>query len=68
MIRNDRELSAAQAQISNMQRALADLRRTVTPDEFRVVARSTRVMIERMQRDVLDYLTKVDVQLAAASS
>lgn len=51
-----------------MQRALADLRRTVTPDEFRVVARSTRVMIERMQRDVLDYLTKVDVQLAAASS
>lgn len=60
MIRNDRELLAAQAQIANMQRALADLRRAVTVDEFRLVARSSRLMIERMQREVLDYLTKVE--------
>ncbi len=60
MIRSDRELVATQAQIANMQRVLADLRRAVTADEFRLVARSSRTMIERMQREVLDYLTKIE--------
>ncbi len=63
MIRTDRELVAAQAQIANMQRALADLRQAVTADEFRLVARSSRTMIERMQREVLDYLTKIEPKL-----
>ena len=68
MIRNDRELAAAQVQIANIQRALAELRRAVTPDEFRLVARSSRGMIERMQRDVLDYLTQQEPQLARTSA
>ena len=60
MIRNDRELQAAQAQIAHMHRALAEMRRTAPADEFRLVARSTRSLVERMQRDILDYLTKYE--------
>ena len=45
MIRSDRELVAAQAQIANMQRALADLRRAVTADEFRLDPSCTRARL-----------------------
>ena len=63
MIRNDRELMAAKAQIDQMHRVLEDMRRTAPPDEFRLIARSTRSLIERMQRDILDYLTKYEGHL-----
>jgi hypothetical protein len=56
MIRNDRELMAAQGQIAHMHRVLAELRRTASSDEFRIIACSTRSLVERMQRDILDYL------------
>ena len=70
MIRNDRELLAAQSQIAHMLRVLAEMRLIASSDEFRVVARSTRGIVERMQRDILDYLTKSDTacrSLAAAA-
>ncbi len=68
MIHSDQELAAAQAQIASMQRALAEMRRSATPDEFHLVARSSRAMIERMQREVLDYLTKLEPQSTSASA
>jgi hypothetical protein len=68
MIRNDQELTAAQAQIVQIQRVLLQMRGSVSPDEFRLLARSSRSMIERIQRDVLDYLTKPIPQLAQAAS
>jgi hypothetical protein len=64
MIRNDQELAAAQAQILQIQRVLLQMRHSVSGDEFRLLARSSRSMIERIQRDVLDYLTKPAAQLA----
>jgi hypothetical protein len=63
MIRSDREMMAAQAQIGHMQRFLAEMRRTASSDEFRLIARSTRGIVERMQRDILDYLTKYEDQI-----
>ena len=65
MIRNDRELQAAQAQIGHMHRLLAEMRQTAPPEEFRLIARSTRGLVERMQRDILDYLTKYEGHLTA---
>ena len=68
MIRNDQELAAAQAQILQIQRVLLQMRYSASPDEFRLLARSSRSMIERIQRDVLDYLTKPSAQLAQTAS
>lgn len=58
MIRTDRELAAAQAQIAHLHRVLQQMRSAIPGDEFCLVARSSRSMIERMQRDILDYLTQ----------
>ncbi len=60
MIRNERELTAAQAQIAQMERALIDLRRRVTSDDYRLLARNSRRIIERMQSEILDYLSRSD--------
>jgi hypothetical protein len=64
MIRNDKELAAAQAQILEIERVLLQMRESVSDHEFRLLARSSRSMIERIQRDVLDYLTKPAAQFA----
>jgi hypothetical protein len=64
MIRNDRELAAAQAQIAHLQRVLQQMRLTVSGDEFRLLVRSSRPMIERIQREVLDYLSLPSPQFA----
>ena len=65
MIRNDRELMAAKAQIDQLHRVLEEMRRTAPSDEFRLIARSTRHLIERMQCDILDSLTKYEGHLKA---
>ena len=62
MIRNDRELLAAQSQIAHLHRVLAEMRHTAGAEEFRLVARSTRGVVERLQHDILDYLTRYDGQ------
>jgi hypothetical protein len=58
MIQNDEELSATQDRISYFLRLLGQLRRTATPEEFPLVAGGYRAEVERMQREVLDYLTQ----------
>ena len=58
MIRSDTELGTTQERISRFEGLLAQLRVTATPDEFPLVASGYRVEIERMQQDVLDYLTR----------
>jgi hypothetical protein len=57
MIRNDRELAAAQAQITHLERVLQQMRQTASSDDFLLLVRSSRPMIERIQREVLDYLS-----------
>lgn len=58
MIRNDKELEGTQQRIAYFQQLLGQLRVTATPEEFPLVAGGYRAEIERMQREVLDYLTR----------
>ena len=58
MIYNDQELAAMQERIVYFQRLLAQLRVTATPEEFPAVAGGYRAELERMQDEVLDYLTR----------
>jgi hypothetical protein len=58
MIKSDQELSTTQERIAYFQQLLAQLRVTSTPEEFPLVASGYRCEIERMQAEVLDYLTR----------
>lgn len=58
MIESDDELKGTQERIAYFQGLLTQLRVTATPDEFPLVASGYRAEIERMQREVLDYLTR----------
>ena len=58
MIRNDQELRGTRERIGYFQDLLAQLRVTATPEEFPFVASGYRAEIERMQSEVMDYLTR----------
>ncbi len=58
MIANDTELTAMQERISYFQGLLAQFRTTATPEEFPAMASAYRAEIERMQKQVLEYLTR----------
>jgi hypothetical protein len=58
MIHNDKGLAATQERIAYFQRLLAQLRVSATPQEFPLVAAGYRAEVERMQTEVLDYLTR----------
>jgi hypothetical protein len=58
LIQNDQELEGMQERIIYFQRLLAQLRVTATPEEFPLVAGGYRAEIERMQAEVLEYLTR----------
>ncbi|MCI0691551.1 hypothetical protein L0337_06030 [candidate division KSB1 bacterium] len=58
MIHNDQEMEATHERIAYFQRLLAQLRVTARPEEFPMVASAYRVEIQRMQKEILDYLTQ----------
>ena len=58
MIHNDQELKVTQERIAYFERLLAQLRVTAQPHEFPAVASGYRTEVERMQQEVLDYLTR----------
>ncbi len=58
MIRDDRELAVTQERIEYFLRLLTQLRVTSRPEEFPLVAGGYRAEVERMQQEVLDYLTR----------
>ena len=58
MISNDQELRATQERIAYFQGLLAQLRVTSDAEEFPLVASGYRAEIERMQGEVLEYLTR----------
>lgn len=57
MINDDNQFAVTQERIAYFLRLLQQLRATTEVDEFQVVATGYRAEIERMQKDVLDYLT-----------
>jgi hypothetical protein len=65
MIRNDEELQVTRDRISYLINLLARLRTTSRPEELTLVSGSYRAEVERMQREVLDYLTQPAGESAA---
>jgi hypothetical protein len=58
MIVDDQELQGMQERIAYFERLLGQLRATATPEEFRMMAGGYRAELERMQAEVINYLTR----------
>jgi hypothetical protein len=58
MIANDSELATTQERIGYFQNLLAQFRRSARPEEFPALASGYRAEIEKMQEEVLEYLTR----------
>jgi hypothetical protein len=58
MIQNDHELTVTQERIAYLLDLLARLRKSSRPKELALVTSGYRAEVERMQREVLDYLTR----------
>jgi hypothetical protein len=57
MVQNDQELKVTRERISYLLDLLARLRVSSRPEELALVTGGYRAEVERMQREVLDYLT-----------
>ena len=68
MIRNDKELKTSQERIAYFQKLLLQLRVQATPEEFPFVSSGYQMEIEKMQAEVLDYLTRHISEKARAMS
>jgi hypothetical protein len=62
MIQNDQELKVTRERISYLLDLLARLRVSCRPEELALVSGGYRAEVERMQREVLDYLTQPATQ------
>lgn len=58
MIRNDQELATTRERVATFERLLEELRRTARPEEWPQLSSGYRLEIERMQREILDYLVQ----------
>ena len=58
MIQNDQELSVTKERTSYFLDLLARLRASSRPEELALVTGGYRAEVERMQREMLDYLTR----------
>jgi hypothetical protein len=65
MVENDHELKGTRERIDYFLRLLGQLRVTSRPEEFPLVTGGYRAEVERMQEEVLDYLTRHSSQTAA---
>ena len=66
MIQNDQELKVARDRTSYLLDLLARLRVGSRPEELALVSGGYRTEVERMQREILDYLTQPAAQTAKA--
>ncbi|MBW3542250.1 MAG: hypothetical protein KY476_18440 [Planctomycetes bacterium] len=58
MIQSDQEVKVTQERVSYLLDLLAQLRSSTRPEELALVAGGYRAEVERMQREMLDYLTQ----------
>jgi hypothetical protein len=58
MIRNDQELAVTRQRVATFERLLEELRKTARPDDWQEMSSGYRTEIERMQREILDYLVQ----------
>jgi hypothetical protein len=66
MIQNDQELKVTQERIAYFIDLLARLRQSSRPEELALVTSGYRAEVERMQREMLDYLTQPAAPTAKA--
>jgi hypothetical protein len=66
MIQSDQELDVTRERIAYLLDLLARLRVNSRPEELNLVSSGYRAEVERMQREVLDYLTQPVPQTATA--
>jgi hypothetical protein len=66
MIQNDQELKVTRERVSYLLDLLMRLRVSSRPEELALVSGGYRTEIERMQGEVLDYLTQPAAQTAKA--
>ena len=57
MINNDSELTATQERIARFEKILTQLRVTARPEEFAAVSSGYRRELQKMQAEVLEYLS-----------
>jgi len=65
MIQSDQELKVTRERVSYLLDLLARLRASSRPEELALVSSGYRAEVERMQREVLDYLTQPATQTTA---
>jgi hypothetical protein len=58
MIHNDAELQGTRERIAFFQDVLANLRRHASPQDFEVMSGSYRAELERMNKEIMEYLTR----------
>jgi len=58
VIRNKNELAVARERVTQLERLLEALRKTARPEEWPALSSGYRLEIERMQGEILDYLTE----------
>jgi len=58
MITNEQEFAGTQEQIAYFERLLGQLRATATPEEFGMISSGYRIELERMQAELVSYLTR----------
>jgi hypothetical protein len=66
LIANDTELRGTRERIAYFEDLLAQMRVTARPDLFPTMASGYRAEIEKMQREILDYLTRHVSDIPAA--
>jgi hypothetical protein len=67
VIQNDDELAVTRERIAHFWDLLARLRVSARPEELALVTGGYRTEVEKMQREVLDYLTQPAQPIAKAS-
>ena len=65
MIQNDQELAVTRERVSYLLDLLARLRVNCRPEELAAVSGGYRAEVERMQREILDYLARPAVTAKA---
>jgi hypothetical protein len=68
MICNDEELKTTQGRIAYFENLLAQMRVGAAPENFAAMGSGYRAEIERMQKEVLDYLTRHASQVPPAGA
>ena len=65
MIHNDKELEATQERIIWMQKILAGMRVKAKASEFEMASQGYRMELEKMHREVMEYLTTPPTKISA---